>query len=110
MWNTTSRKIGLSEMNRKMKTFKKDMSVSINNFAAAHELLDYDSRCKYSFKELLDLYYIDYDMVPLLVQDNYLAGFDATFSRNNINDLHKMSLASDFIAYGDTISTHVRNK
>ena len=57
----------------------KDEKVMINNFDAAFRLLnikDHQSRGSYtSFREKMDLFFIDYEFVPLLVQENYLNAF-----------------------------------
>jgi len=56
----------------------KDEKVMINNFEAAHRLLNhgvvnlYDKYPK--FQQKLDLFFIDHDWVPLLVQESYLNG------------------------------------
>ena len=50
---------------------KKDEKVMINNFDAAHRLLNAGEgnlNGKYpSFRDKLDLFFVDYDWVPLLV-------------------------------------------
>ena len=55
---------------------KKDEKVMINNFDAAHRLLNAGEgnlNGKYpSFRDKLDLFFVDYDWVPLLVQEGYL--------------------------------------
>mmetsp|Transcript_22623 Transcript_22623/g.21791 ORF Transcript_22623/g.21791 Transcript_22623/m.21791 type:complete len:84 (+) Transcript_22623:1540-1791(+) len=51
----------------------KDEKVMLNNFDAAHRLLNKNMGAKYStFRQKLDLFFIDYDLIPLLVQENYL--------------------------------------
>lgn len=56
----------------------KDESVMINNFDAAHRLLNCGEKplVKYpTFRQKLDLFFIDYDFIPLLVQECYLNSF-----------------------------------
>lgn len=60
----------------------------INNFDAAHKLLNcgeksLDERFP-SFREKLDLFFIDYEWVPLLVQECYLNAFG---NRKEMEDL-----------------------
>jgi len=69
-----------SSPNRSMiKNISKDESVMIGNFDAAHRLLNCGEKPlndKYpSFRQKLDLFFIDYDFIPLLVQDCYLNAF-----------------------------------
>ena len=45
----------------------KDEKVSINNFEAAYRLLNSQETKYPKLSDKLDLFFIDYDMVPLLV-------------------------------------------
>ena len=54
-----------------------------------------------TFREKLDLFFIDYDFVPLLVQENYLTSFG---NRMSPDDVEKMAMAADFISFGDEIN------
>lgn len=57
---------------------RKDEKVMINNFEAAYRLLNNGAvplSQKYpTFRQKLDLFFIDHDWVPLLVQESYLNG------------------------------------
>jgi hypothetical protein len=48
----------------------------INNFDAAHRMLNHGAKNlneNYpTFNKKMDLFFIDYDLIPLLVQENYL--------------------------------------
>ena len=74
----------------------------LNNWDAAYKLLNHgaDSLQKKfpSFREKLDLFFVDYDWVPLLIQDSYLNALD---KRSTIEDLEIMAEASEFISLGD---------
>jgi hypothetical protein len=54
----------------------KDESVMMNNFESANKLLNNGEvplNIKYpTFRQKLDLFFIDYDFIPLLVQESYL--------------------------------------
>lgn len=62
-----------------LKSIMKDESVMITNFDAAHRLLNHGSKsldiAYPSFGKKLDLFFIDYDLIPLLMHENYLSGF-----------------------------------
>lgn len=81
----------------------------INNFDAAHRLLNHGQKSlddKYpQFRQKMDLFFIDYDLIPLLVQENYLT---AMGERRDLESLNRMAEASDFISLGDSISRQVR--
>ena len=52
----------------------------INNFEAAYRMLNHGRESldvKYpSFRDKLDLFFIDYDWVPMLVQETYLGAME----------------------------------
>ena len=54
-----------------------------------------------SFKDKMGLYFVDHDMVPLLVQENYIS---AAGSGNSAQDIMKLALQADYISLGDCIS------
>lgn len=87
----------------------KDESVMINNFDAAHRLLDHGKvnlNIRYpSFRQKVDLFFIDYDFIPLLVQDNYLTTFG---DRKTLDDIERMADAADYISIGDTVNLQLR--
>lgn len=74
----------------------------INNFDAANRLLNLQAN---NFKECLDLFFIDHEFVPLLIQENYLNTFG---DRNNFEDLEKLANASDMISLGDLANIQIR--
>lgn len=55
----------------------------------------------------MDLFFIDYDFVPMLVQENYLNSFG---DRKTMEDVEKMANAADFISLGESINRQVRAK
>lgn len=80
----------------------KDEAVMINNFDAAHKLLNCGEKplevSHPTFRSKLDLFFIDYDFIPLLVQDCYLNSMGA---RKDMDDLEAMATAADYISVGD---------
>ncbi len=54
-----------------LRNISKDESVMISNFDAAHRMLDHGKNSlddKYpTFRQKMDLFFIDYDLIPLLV-------------------------------------------
>lgn len=78
----------------------KDESVMINNFEAANRLLNYDILSKKypTFREKVNLFFIDYDMIPLIVQDMYLNSMQG---QSTMDDIERMAEAADYISMGD---------
>lgn len=81
----------------------------INNFDAAKRMMnhgDQDLSLSYpSFKSKLDLFFIDHDMVPMLVQESYLNSMQ---DRNTLEDLEQMAEAADQISVGDQLNIQIR--
>jgi len=73
--------------------------VFLNNFNAATKLLKGSEIRNLSFKEKMDLFFIDYDLVPLLVYENYL---DAIQNEENLLEI------ADYIAFSDTLNEKIR--
>lgn len=53
----------------------------------------------------MDLFFIDYDGIPAMVQDNYL---NAMGERKGIQDIMNMAEASDYISLGESINHRLR--
>lgn len=81
----------------------------INNFDAAHRLLNHGAKNLHEryprFRDKLDLFFIDHEWVPLLIQDNYLNSMDR---RDSLQDIEAMATASEFISLGDCLNRQVR--
>lgn len=88
---------------------KKDDNIMITNFDAAHRLLNHGQKnlnlLYPTFAKKMDLFFIDYDLIPLLVQENYLTGLG---ERKTLADVEAMADAADSISFGDSISIQVR--
>ena len=84
----------------------------MNNFDAAHKLLNIGQpmvREMYpTYRSKLDLFFIDHDFVPLLVQESYLTSFGT--DRDSMEDLQKMADAAELISVGDLINTQIRKE
>lgn len=74
----------------------------INNFEAGHRLLNagavsLDTRHP-TFQNKLDLFFVDNEWVPLLVQESYLAAMKDSM------DLEAMADAAEYISLGDSLN------
>lgn len=79
---------------------KKDISVSSSNFEAASAIL---SRKQIPYQDKVDLFFVDYDLIPMLVQENYLSALQD-------DALEAMAQAADNIALGDIVLTKVKSQ
>ena len=81
----------------------KDLNTLLNHFDAACKLFNTSEMRKLSHKEKIDLAFIDYQMIPLMVYDNYLTALDQ-------KDLKTMSEAADSIALADVMGQEIYGK
>jgi ABC-type arginine transport system ATPase subunit len=96
MWNNHQLDSGF------LKKISKDESVMISNFDAAHRMLDHGKKnlnVNYpEFRQKMDLFFIDYDMIPNIMQENYL---NAMGEVRDIRSIEAMAEAADYISMGD---------
>ena len=81
----------------------------VNNHEAANKLLNdgiEPLNKKYpTFRQKLDLFFIDFDFIPLLVQESYLNSFG---DRDSLQDIEIMAEASDMISFSDQLNVQIR--
>jgi replication factor C subunit 1 len=54
----------------------------------------------------MNLFFIDYNLIPLLIQENYL---DSMRKDNSLKTLEKMAKSADYISTGDILNKKVRS-
>ena len=108
LFTRTHRSIKYKDLTRNdQKMQGKDEVVMLKNFDAAKELLSCKSH-SLSYRHLLDLYFIDYDLIPLLIQENYLSTFPPQNFKSKKEELENISLAADLISESDDIDKKIR--
>lgn len=90
------------DMKNTISSIKKDDTVMLTNFDAASKLMNRAENKKMELRDKLDLFFIDYDLIPLLIQENYLGA-----CARDIN-LEIMVKTAESIAFGDVILTSIR--
>jgi len=83
----------------------KDVNVMMNFFEASRQFLSGRDIQQLSFKEKMDLFFVDYDMIPMMIYENALSaiGTNAT-----LKDANRLAEASELMAFGDVINTSIR--
>ena len=111
LWSRNKKSIKYKDLTgNNQKIQGKDEVVMLKNFDAAKELLSFKSR-SLPYRQLLDLYFIDYDFIPLLIYENYLSTFPSEKGKNKkeeLQTLENLSLASDLISESDVIDKKIR--
>jgi hypothetical protein len=60
----------------------------INNFDAAHKLLNFGVQDKFvNFRDKVDLVFVDYEWIPLLIQESYLTSMEKRDTKQDINQM-----------------------
>lgn len=106
IWRKKSDTFVYSTMKTKANNFKKDESVMISNFDAGTKLMRKQEFDKLTFRERMNLFFVDYSLIPLLFHENYLDTVHDVKNQNNT--LKNMVKASNSIAEGDVINKHIR--
>ena len=108
LWTRTHKSIKYKDLtgdNQKIQG--KDEIVMLKNFDAAKELLNSKSHTL-PYHHLLDLYFIDYDLIPLLIHENYLSTFPSQNFKNKKEELENIFLAADSISEADVMDKKIR--
>ena len=108
IWARTHKTLKYADLTGKDQKFQgKDEVVMLTDFDAAKELLNSKSS-SLPYRHLLDLYFINYDLIPLLIYENYLSTFPSQNYKNKKEELENISLASDLISESDVIDRKIR--
>jgi len=101
MWARSTSSIYIGDTRTRLKKFSKDMSVTVSNFEAAQKLLN-KNECKgLTHRQLMDMFFIDFSIMPLLIHENYLTAMGI---ERGIGALDRMANAADSISFGDTVN------
>jgi len=109
MWSKNHNEFLYASFNKNVKSFKKDNSVTLSGMDAARILLNSPDRREFTLREQLDLFFIEYDLMPLWIQQNYLKSMTLLDNKGSDSEsLENMARAADSIARGDMINTSIR--
>lgn len=102
-WRLTSTKVTYADMVNPSSQHNKDESLRLNPFSATQMIFQRET----SFDARNEAYFVDYDFMPLMVQENYV---QSIMNNRNSSDekLEAVMHASQFIAESDLVSNYVR--
>lgn len=81
----------------------------VDSVKAATSFLNFPDFSKLKFREKIDLFFIDYSLIPLLVHDNYLSALDRSSNAMKDEDVSRMAQAAGYFSLADTINTQIMN-
>ena len=91
----------------KCDNFKKDKSVSITSFDVAKLLLTKSEIMKLNFNQRLDLFFIDFDLIPNLIYENFPNTI--TKDNNKIYNIEKLCDITENISFSDIIEKRIKS-
>ncbi|OMJ94988.1 hypothetical protein SteCoe_1680 [Stentor coeruleus] len=100
MWARTNSGMSYMKAKQNLKTMGKDQVTMISNFDAASKLFNQREMTRMTHKEKMDLAFIDYDLIPMLIQENYL-------NANSNQDIKKIADAAESIAFADCLNSEI---
>ena len=78
---------------------RKDRSTMLNGFEACRLILA--PKPGMTVPDRLDMFFVDYDLIPLMIQQNYVKCFQP-------GEIRQMKKSASLISYGDVISRNIR--
>ncbi|KAJ2811104.1 DNA replication factor C complex subunit Rfc1 [Coemansia furcata] len=100
-------KSSMSYMDSKEYTTFNKKEVSIGPFDVIGKYLNKTENMQLSFSDKLDLYYSDFSIVPLFVQENYIDNRPAA-CENSLEAFDRLSKAADLISESDIVDSKLR--
>jgi len=104
-------KRNLSDLKKNCQDVKKDKSVTVGSFDICKILLNRNESSKLNFGQKLDLFFVDFDLIPSMIFENYLL----TAVVNNNSPLKTESLSKiieglDNFSLGDVIENKMKSQ
>ena len=104
-WSRKFSELKFFDMKNHFGKFNKDSMVMINHFDGVTRLLTRASFSKFNFRDKLNMFFLDYDLVPLLVHENYLS----CFKDKTPQTLEKIFKSADHISFSDILDKRIRS-
>ena len=79
----------------KLSSFAKDQVSVLNTFHAASALLNRETREKLNFRQKMDMFFLDSDLIPLIIFDSYLTSMKKVTSQSEKSNKPKETSIKD---------------
>ncbi|GBG31639.1 Replication factor C subunit 1 [Hondaea fermentalgiana] len=109
MWKATSNTITFDDVGRQEASLKKDQTFALTAFDAATFLFGTASKPA-SFDLRYNAFFVDYDLIPLMVAENYpkSVGAGSRHPPSSLETLKQLSAAADAYCDADIVSQQIR--
>eukprot|EP00933_Yihiella_yeosuensis_P040860 TRINITY_DN35266_c0_g1_i1.p1 TRINITY_DN35266_c0_g1~~TRINITY_DN35266_c0_g1_i1.p1 ORF type:complete len:818 (-),score=211.02 TRINITY_DN35266_c0_g1_i1:195-2363(-) len=95
------------DMKERMHEMAKDQGIMLSSFDACKKLLNSSEGARLSFRDRIDMFFVDHSIMGLLVHENYLS----CISKKPVTPelLQKTAYSAELMAVGDVINGRVRD-
>jgi len=90
-----------------LKSMSKDENSMVNPFEAVTKLLTSKDARELKIWQKMSLYFIDFELTPLLVHENYITSYGDNKTLKDLNDLAE---SADYISQGDCLNRTLREE
>ena len=104
-------KRNVNDIKKNCEEFKKDKSITVGSFDISKILLNRNETSKLNFSQKLDLFFVDFDLIPNMIFENYIS--TAIINNNNPDkreSLKKIAEGTDFMSFGDVIENRMKSQ
>lgn len=95
------------DMKERMYQIQKDQGIMLNFFDAGKKLLNTSEASRLSFRDRLDMFFVDHAIMGLMIQENYLNSVAKKPVTNEL--LEKCASAAELMSAGDMIGASIRD-
>lgn len=99
LWSRSYNEMTYMQARNSLKVLSKDSTCMVDNFDAASKFFNSSEMRRLTHKEKIDLAFIDYNLIPLLIHENYLSAMGG--------DLKSLSEAADSLVLSDVLSNEI---
>ena len=99
--------VSYNDMKKRMNTVQKDGKLRLNPFDCAAGILNPGKR---TLNERMDMFFVDYDLMPLLIQQNYISSVKNCNRDPLLGNLHRMADAAMAVSDADLAMVLVRSE
>jgi len=93
-----------ANMRDRMSSLSKDAGIMLTPFDACKKLLNSSEAARLSYRERLDMFFVDFSLVGLLIQENYLKSVER---KSDKETLGRCAYSADLITLGDMMNTRI---
>mmetsp|Transcript_54444 Transcript_54444/g.97305 ORF Transcript_54444/g.97305 Transcript_54444/m.97305 type:complete len:791 (-) Transcript_54444:143-2515(-) len=95
------------DMKEKLYQMSKDQGIMLSSFDACKKLLNTSEGSRMSFRDRLDMFFVDHSIMGLLVHENYLN----SVSKKPVTPelMERCANSADLMAMGDVINSRIRD-